>query len=212
MLNNISDFFKRYAHWVLIIFHIVGIVLLGGDWRHDLVVLTPLNLLLIGFLYLNSSKRPILHLGYYFLPAVLGFVIEVIGTNTGYPFGAYTYSGILGPRLFSTPLMLGLLWWVLVRSWFDISRGISSRLWVRSVITGAGMVTMDLLIEPVAIELNFWRWADVEVPIENYIAWFVLSTLFALITAKGDVQNPLSKWVVPVLTVFFLLLCLLYNK
>lgn len=211
MLNSLHLFFKKYAPLILVVFHLVGIALLGGPWRAQLVVLTPLNLLLIGGLYLNASSRPFPNLWIYALPALLGFVIEVIGTNTGFPFGAYNYSGILGPRILSTPLMLGLLWWVLVRSWFDLSRNITSHLWLRSLITGLGMVSMDVLIEPVAIELNFWRWESVEVPIENYIAWFVLSALFARITAKGDAVNPLSKWVVPVLTGFFYVLCILYS-
>jgi len=73
------------------------------------------------------------------------------------------------------------------------------------------MVGMDLLIEPVAIELNFWRWTDVTVPLENYIAWFVLSTLFARLTAVGDARNPLSKWILPVLTGFFAILCIFYQ-
>ena len=210
MLNKIRLFFKTYAGWILIIFHLVGIALLGGSWRHDLVILTPLNLLLIGGLYLNTSSKPT-NVWLYGLPALLGFAIEVIGTNTGVPFGAYTYSGILGPRLFATPLMLGLLWWVLIRSWFDVSRNWAQSLWLRSFITGLGMVGMDLLIEPVAIELNFWRWTDVTVPLENYIAWFVLSTLFARLTAVGDARNPLSKWILPVLTGFFAILCIFYQ-
>lgn len=209
MLDKLTVFAKRYGALIIVVFHVVGLVLLGGSWREDLVVLTPLNLLLLGLLYgLNSEKvnQPMA----YWAPALLGYIIEVIGTNSGYPFGAYTYSSILGPRLFTTPLMLGLLWWVLIRSWFDISRYISFNLWIRSLITGLGMVAMDFFIEPVAIELNFWRWEEVEVPVENYVAWFILSVVFARITASGDVSNKLSKWVLPTLLIFFAALCWVY--
>lgn len=209
MLDKLTVFAKRYGALIIVVFHVVGLVLLGGAWREDLVVLTPLNLLLLGLLYgLNSEKinQPMS----YWAPALLGYIIEVIGTNSGYPFGTYTYSSILGPRLFATPLMLGLLWWVLIRSWFDISRYISPNLWIRSLITGLGMVAMDFFIEPVAIELNFWRWEEVEVPVENYVAWFILSVVFARITASGDVSNKLSKWVLPTLLIFFAALCWVY--
>lgn len=209
MLDKLTIFAKRYGALIIVVFHVVGLLLLGGPWREDLVVLTPLNLLLLGLLYgLNAHKTS--HRFAYWAPAFLGFIIEVIGTNSGYPFGAYTYSAILGPRLFATPLMLGLLWWVLIRSWFDISRYISSNLWVRSVITGLGMVTMDFFIEPVAIELNFWRWEKTEVPIENYVAWFILSVIFARLTAIGDTPNKLSKYVLPTLYLFFAALCWVY--
>ena len=69
---------------------------------------------------------------------------------------------------------------------------------------------MDILIEPVAIELTFWQWEAVAVPFENYLAWFVLSTLFARLTASGDARNPLSIWVIVVLSVFFFVLGSLY--
>jgi hypothetical protein len=45
---------------------------------------------------------------------------------------------------------------------------------------------------------------------ENYLAWFVLSTLFARLTASGDIRNPLSIWVIVVLSVFFFVLGSLY--
>lgn len=209
MLDKLTVFAKGYGALIIVVFHAVGLVLLGGPWRADLVVLTPLNLLLLGVLYaLNSSKtqRPI----WYWAPALFGFVIEVIGTNSGYPFGAYSYSSILGPMLLSTPLMLGLLWWVLIRSWFDISRHLTNKIWGRSLITGVGMVTMDFFIEPVAIELNFWQWEEVAVPVENYVAWFLLSVIFARITASGDSPNKLSRWVLPTLLIFFAVLCWMY--
>jgi putative membrane protein len=72
------------------------------------------------------------------------------------------------------------------------------------------MTAMDILIEPVAIELNYWHWDAVAVPIENYLAWFVLSALFARLTASGDARNPLSIWVIVVLSVFFFVLGSLY--
>ena len=35
------------------------------------------------------------------------------------------------------------------------------------------MVMLDILIEPVAIQLDFWNWRDIDVPIQNYIMWFL---------------------------------------
>mgnify|MGYP002023459231 FL=1 len=37
------------------------------------------------------------------------------------------------------------------------------------------MTLLDVLIEPVAIKVNFWTWENPEVPLTNYIAWFVIS-------------------------------------
>jgi hypothetical protein len=43
-MNNmlkIKELIKSYAGWILVIFHVVGLFLLGGEWRGQLVVLTP---------------------------------------------------------------------------------------------------------------------------------------------------------------------------
>jgi putative membrane protein len=37
------------------------------------------------------------------------------------------------------------------------------------------MVGLDVLIEPIAIELDFWTWAGGYVPFQNYVGWFVIA-------------------------------------
>jgi putative membrane protein len=193
---------RKYALLIVVVFHAVGLLLLGGPWRAELVVLTPINLLLLGGLYLNSSAsvdRPVL----FAIPALFGFIIEVIGVNTGFPFGIYEYSGILGPRILETPILIGLLWWVLVRASYDVMGRFTGSTTLRSLGVGVIMTALDLLIEPVAIALNFWQWQDPVVPVENYLAWFVCSTLFARITASGHATNVLSLSVLVVQFAFF---------
>lgn len=192
----------RNGGYILVFFHLIGLFLLGSDWRQDFVFLTPYNLLLLLAVYLMASERP-RNVFLYVTPVFLGFLIEVIGTNTNWPFGEYSYGTALGPMLFQTPLMIGVLWWVLVRAWFDVAGRWTSNKWAKSLITGTAMVLMDVLIEPVAIELGFWVWAEQQVPMSNYIAWFILATLFARITASGDASNKQSVWVISVLTAFF---------
>ena len=206
---KIKALIKSYAGWILVVFHVIGLLLLGGEWREELVVLTPFNLLLLAALFQYTSERPTVKWAYY-LPIQLGFIIEMIGTNTGFPFGAYSYGTALGPGIMGTPFMIGILWWVLIRSFYDLTGFRFNAVWVRSILTGLAMTAMDVLIEPVAIELAYWQWDAVAVPIENYLAWFVLSTLFARLTASGDARNPLSIWVIVVLSVFFFVLGSLY--
>ena len=206
---KIKALIKSYAGWILVVFHVIGLLLLGGEWREELVVLTPFNLLLLAALFQYTSERPKVKWAYY-LPIFLGFIIELIGTNTGFPFGAYSYGAALGPGIMGTPFMIGILWWVLIRSFYDLTGVRFQSVWIRSILTGLAMTAMDVLIEPVAIELTYWQWDAVAVPIENYLAWFVLSTLFARLTASGDARNPLSIWVIVVLSVFFFVLGSIY--
>ena len=210
MMNRaeVKSWFKNYGSWVIAVFHLVGILLLGGPWSSDFVMLTPLNLLLLSVVYLITSdkvKRPLL----YALPALMGFLVEMLGTNTGFPFGEYSYSSILGPGLLGTPFLIGVLWWVLLRSFNDVFSRISSNKTMISLATGLGMLLLDIFIEPVAIGLGFWEWQAAEVPLENYMAWFVLSFVFTRLTMDGQVKNPMSKWVLIVLGGFFIIMGIL---
>lgn len=205
---EVKSWFKNYGSWVIAVFHFVGILLLGGPWSSDFVMLTPLNLLLLSVVYLITSdkvKRPLL----YALPALMGFLVEMLGTNTGFPFGEYSYSSILGPGLLGTPFLIGVLWWVLLRSFNDLFSRISSNKTIISLATGLGMLLLDIFIEPVAIGLGFWEWQAAEVPLENYMAWFVLSFVFTRLTMDGQVKNPMSKWVLIVLGGFFVVMGIL---
>ena len=205
---EVKSWFKNYGSWVIAVFHFVGILLLGGPWSSDFVMLTPLNLLLLSVVYLITSdkvKRPLL----YALPALMGFLVEMLGTNTGFPFGEYSYSSILGPGLLGTPFLIGVLWWVLLRSFNDVFSRISSNKTIISLATALGMLLLDIFIEPVAIGLGFWAWQAAEVPLENYMAWFVLSFVFTRLTMDGQVKNPMSKWVLIVLGGFFIVMGIL---
>lgn len=205
---EVKSWFKNYGSWVIAVFHLVGILLLGGPWSSDFVMLTPLNLLLLSVVYLITSdkvKRPLL----YALPALMGFLVEMLGTNTGFPFGEYSYSSILGPGLLGTPFLIGVLWWVLLRSFNDVFSRISSNKTIISLATGLGMLLLDIFIEPVAIGLGFWEWQAAEVPLENYMAWFVLSFVFTRLTMDGQVNNTMSKWVLIVLGGFFVVMGIL---
>lgn len=193
---------RTYGGWALLILQVVGIFLLGSQWGKQFVFLTPVNLTIVAVLFYLASE-PTKNEFFYFLPALMGWLIELAGTNTGFPFGEYTYSGILGPGLFGTPFMIGILWWVLIRSAYDICGQFISSDFFKSIITGLAMVGLDILIEPVAIGLNFWQWASAEVPLENYVAWFMCSAVFARVTAAGDTKNPLSYWIWGTMLLFF---------
>jgi putative membrane protein len=44
------------------------------------------------------------------------------------------------------------------------------------------MTMLDFLIEPIAIDLDFWSWEATAIPLTNYLAWFAASFVFALFT------------------------------
>ena len=165
--TNISIF-------ILVLFHLIGIggVLLGDAPKF--LLLTPLNLLLtLGIVLWNQDNWK--YWWVFVATYTCGLGIEVIGIQTGWPFGTYEYSNILGPHVLQTPWIIGVNWFILLYASNSIANRIGPSLISRILIAAALMTLLDVLIEPVAIKVNFWTWENPEVPLTNYIAWFVIS-------------------------------------
>jgi len=69
-----------------------------------------------------------------------------------------------------------------------ISKTIQVNFLIRIAIAAMLMTVLDLFIEPVAIQLNFWTWSIGDIPMSNYISWFVISALISLPWQRTDIQ------------------------
>ena len=163
---------------LLFIFHLVGAVGLSLSFRELFLALTPFNLLLSLGLYIWANDD--FSADFFKLCAVLfaiGYFVEVIGVNTGILFGEYTYGEALGFKVLNTPLMIGVNWILLSISIFSVSNFFLKKKWPTILLASVLMVLMDVLIEPVAISLDFWSWAAVDIPLQNYVMWFIVSLI-----------------------------------
>jgi putative membrane protein len=70
------------------------------------------------------------------------------------------------------------------------------------------MVGLDILIEPVAIALDFWEWSEGSIPLKNYLGWFVISSILQILfhLLRFDKNNILAKYVIFVQAIFFIIL------
>lgn len=161
---------------ILFIFHLVGVVGLSSDYQDSFLRLTPLNLLLsLGLFFWANNDFSV---QFYKVTAILfalGFLVEVIGVSTGVLFGEYTYGATLGFKLFETPLMIGVNWILLSLASFGISSFFLKKQLPIILLSSLLMVLMDVLIEPIAISLDFWTWALGDIPLQNYVMWFFVS-------------------------------------
>ncbi|MBC7744491.1 MAG: carotenoid biosynthesis protein [Flavobacterium sp.] len=138
-----------------------------------------------------------------------GFFIEVLGVSTGFIFGVYTYGETLGIKLADVPLMIGVNWIILI-----YCTGISIKYLkirnhlVRATLGSLFLVILDILIEPVAIRFNYWSWDGMNIPFQNYVAWFVFSfcMLMFFFARKFRKNNPAAIIMLVSQTVFFLIL------
>src|SRR6202048_2816215 len=135
-----------------------------------------------------------------FLALCLGIsnVMENIGVLTGFPFGHYHYTDVLGPKLFLVPLLIGpayfatgYLAWTLGTVLVGDVRRKSSAFTTFAVpfIASFAMVAWDLGFDPTSSTIHHtWIWEQgggyFGVPLTNYLGWFftvyVFFQLFAL--------------------------------
>jgi putative membrane protein len=144
---------------------------------------------------------------------VLGFLVEVAGVNTGVIFGEYEYGRTLGIKLWSTPLMIGVNWLLLIFSCRALTELYIRNRWLRIVAASLLMVIYDIVLEPVAIRLDMWNWFGEQVPLQNYLAWFVVSLIlfFILEYFVKQVRNKIAPSLFIVQLAFFLVLNIVYK-
>ena len=144
---------------------------------------------------------------------VFGFVIELIGVNTQAVFGFYIYGNSLGPKLWNTPLIIGLNWLVLIYCISALAKPIRNT-WYFPLIGAATMVAFDWLMEPVAIATDMWYWANGVIPNKNYIDWFLVSgALFLMIRIlKVEISNRIAGLLLFMQVIFFLALNFLIDN
>ena len=127
---------------------------------------------------------------------VSSFGIEWLGIRTGQIFGAYTYGQTLRPSIDGVPISIGCAWFVMLISSVAVVQAVARESVVKNIIKLALcvallMVLFDLFMEPAAGTLNYWVWVDNRIPLQNYLAWFGLSFIFAIIGIKADLFSQL---------------------
>ncbi len=115
--------------------------------------------------------------------AIVTFFIEVIGISTGFPFGEYHYTATLGPLLLGVPFTIALAWVGIIAN--SILLSTQSNKWLRALDTGLWVVVLDLILDPVAEQMNFWHWqhpgAYFQIPTTNFISWYVIGALLSFV-------------------------------
>lgn len=156
-------------------------------------------------IYELGIKKAVLFL---VVSSLIGFLAEVLGTSTGFPFGKYYYTDFLGPKILGVPEVVPLVWFVISYLTLSIAYGAFSatnKLNRRALTTLAlfcafGAVAWDFLIDPMFSSYGYWVWTGqfvdlpklYGIPLTNFVGWFVLITIivsvfFAMTSADRSV-------------------------
>ncbi len=175
---------------------------------------TPFHLVFNSFIliFFQKDKNKIFYFFCSFI-FISGFIIEIVGVKTGKIFGFYEYGLGLGIKLWEVPLTIGLNWLVLiictgtlVELLFNSSNNKNVLIViVKSIFASILLTALDILIEPVAILQDFWHWKLNVIPLQNYIAWFIISFLmqFIFYILPFKKENPLAVWMYFLQILFF---------
>ena len=195
---------------IVILFHCVGLYGFLTPELNDLFIkLVPFHLLLMLSLMIISGydgTRDMLLFALMVYAA--GFLVEVAGVNTGLIFGSYTYGYTLGLKIWHTPLMIGVNWLILVYTTGVLLNTIKINEYALAAIGAVVLVSIDFLIEPVAIKYDYWSWQGGVIPMQNYIGWFIVAFIMFLFFNRMNFrkQNPAAIVLFVTQLVFFIVL------
>ena len=196
---------------ILILYFSVGVAgMIIPATRGLFQALTPFSLLASLALLLIHHHRYSLRFWLGSLSILLaGIAVEIAGVQTGLLFGAYTYGETLGPKIFHTPLMIGVNWLLLVYCSHSIVSRFVEDPFFKAVAGAVLMVIYDFALEPSAIAFDMWHWEGGSVPLQNYVAWLIIAFFFHLVAGRYRLFDRENKLALPLFFIqmgFFIIL------
>jgi len=141
------------------------------------------------------------------LVAVLTWMIEMVGVQTGLPFGAYHYSDTFRPQLAGVPLLIPLAWMMMLAPAWAVSQilldGWSERLGgaqsgryrlAFAALAGLAFTAWDLYLDPQMVGRGLWVWespgAYFGIPLLNFLGWWLSATAVTWVVFTFLIDQP----------------------
>jgi putative membrane protein len=130
---------------------------------------------------------------------------ELIGTNTGEPFGNYAYTSFLGYKVLDhVPFSIPLSWFYMGFASYLLSHAVARLAGVKPVgpyaIVGcAWLITVwDLVLDPAmaheSLAVKFWIWDETGpyfgMPLQNFAGWTLTALVFATVARLAWMSDP----------------------
>ncbi|MDZ7786378.1 MAG: carotenoid biosynthesis protein [Candidatus Saccharibacteria bacterium] len=116
---------------------------------------------------------------------IYALAIETVAIKTGLPYGEFTYTNTLGPKLLdTTPYAVALAYPPILLMGFWLASKFTRNF--RRVFIAAIFATLvDVVLDPATVKLEFWSWAEAGsfygVPWINFIGWLLTGIIGATI-------------------------------
>ncbi len=194
---GIDELIRTNRFTIAVVVPLVGACVLVASaegWLPDPLAFNPM-LVISGVLIMRAplinglvpvlSRRAFLGLG---VITAYTYGIEYVGVQTGMPYGDFSYGVTLGPLIGGIPLVLPILFIPLALNayllWILVLQRIYANRAIRIGLAIATLVLMDIVLDPAAVALGFWSFADgggfYAVPLSNYFGWMFSATVAIL--------------------------------
>ncbi|MBV8706172.1 MAG: carotenoid biosynthesis protein [Acidobacteriaceae bacterium] len=159
-------------------------------------------------------------IAFFTITLLVGGTMENIGIRTGFPFGRYYFTDVMGPKLFGVPVLLslayvgmGYLSWTLASLLIGRTENplTGFRVTALPLLASCLMVAWDFAMDPVwSTIVHAWIWTEggpyFGVPLSNFLGWcltvYLIYQSFALylrVWAPQPNQLPLRYWKIALL-------------
>ncbi len=196
---------------LIVLFHVVGLIgFLIPSLNPLFIKLVPFHLLLMMLLLIFAHPDRNKEFWLFIVVTYFaGFIVELLGVTSGLIFGSYHYGDTLGLKIAEVPLLIGVNWVILIYCTGAVVKRFKIKSYiVRSLIGALFLVLLDILIEPIAIKFDYWQWDELNIPFQNYIAWFIFSFIMLqfLFARQFKKKNMAADTLLICQVVFFLVL------
>lgn len=129
------------------------------------------------------------------LSAGIGLAAEWAGVATGKPFGPYSYSGKLGPKVAGVPVLAGAAWTMLARPAWVVAGLVERRRVPRALLAAGALTAWDVYLDPRMVREGYWTWPGggryEDIPASNFLGWFAVGTaIFGAWAIVDGVDDP----------------------
>jgi putative membrane protein len=182
----------RKCLWVLVVLFIIAT--LTSALAPSVPVTATYVSILVAFALIHGALRYEISgiVAFAVLCLIVSNLFENLGVATGFPFGNYHYTDVLGYKLFHVPILIGptylgvgYLSWVMAAILAgDVRRDADPLdVFATPVIAAFIMVLWDICLDPGASTAEkWWIWHDsggfFGVPLSNYLGWFLTVYVF----------------------------------
>ncbi|GAC1477954.1 MAG: carotenoid biosynthesis protein [Gemmatimonadaceae bacterium] len=126
----------------------------------------------------------------FFTGSLVSLGSELLGTSTGFPFGSYAYTTLLGYRIANlVPFPIPISWFYMIYGSLAIcGRLLPARDDARTklgwaLVAGAVLTAWDVSMDPAMVRTVHWVWAVkgayYGMPWSNWVGWYLTGTLIA---------------------------------